>query len=185
MCGSFQSRPGIYNLVFGSKQERLPNRNSWHMKRGAQYYKNAYDSLCQLRASRLQAARDLFYIHCLLYAEREIQSRHHRLFEVFSQARNRRALQASVGRPPSLLHVSTGLPLAWTVVMFMQQFCGVNTIVHVRPRMPSFFGRMLFWLFGRPPPIGSNQTSISHHVTMSLILLLRAKILGARKLGFS
>ncbi|KAI5859003.1 MFS sugar transporter [Tricharina praecox] len=90
----------------------VPESPRWYMKHGTQYYKNAYDSLCQLRESRLQAARDLFYIHCLLHAEREIQNRHHRLFEIFSRPRNRRALQASF------------------IVMFMQQFCGVNTMVH-------------------------------------------------------
>lgn len=69
-------------------------RSRWYMKRGE--YKKAFDSLCQLRNSRLQAARDLFYIYCLLHAERVIDTQHHRYAEMFTVPRNRRALQASV-----------------------------------------------------------------------------------------
>lgn len=67
----------------------------WYMQRGVQNYPKAYAALCELRNSRLQAARDLFYIHCLLYAEREIQTRHQPTVEIFTVSRNRRALQAS------------------------------------------------------------------------------------------
>ncbi|KAA8895488.1 H(+)-myo-inositol cotransporter [Sphaerosporella brunnea] len=88
----------------------VPESPRWYMRRGE--YNKAYNSLCQLRNSRLQAARDLFYIHCLLHAERVIDTQHHRWVEMFTIPRNRRALQASF------------------VVMFMQQFCGVNTSVH-------------------------------------------------------
>ncbi|KAI5797789.1 MFS sugar transporter [Geopyxis carbonaria] len=88
----------------------IPESPRWYIGRGE--YLKAFDALCQLRNSELQAARDLFYIHCLLHAEREIQKKRNRLVEMVRRPRNRRALQASI------------------IVMFMQQFCGVNTLIH-------------------------------------------------------
>lgn len=84
------------------------------MKQGSDHYPQAYKALCQLRNSKLQAARDLFYIHCLLEAEKRTKGNHrNRILELFMVHRNRRALQASL------------------ILMFMQQYCGVNTLVHV------------------------------------------------------
>ncbi|ERS96355.1 hypothetical protein HMPREF1624_07265 [Sporothrix schenckii ATCC 58251] len=86
---------------------------------------DAYNSICRLRYEKVQAARDLFYMHTLLEAEREIlhgknkaakaagESRGHSLIkELFGIRRNRNAVIAS------------------EIVMFMQQFCGVNVIAY-------------------------------------------------------
>lgn len=84
----------------------------WYIKHGR--YKDAFESLCRLRRSKLQAARDLFYIHVLLDAEREVQQKRNRYIEIFTIPRNRRALQASF------------------IVMILQQLCGVNVLAYVR-----------------------------------------------------
>lgn len=68
--------------------------------------------MVRLRHTRLQAARDIFYMNALLEIESEIQGDRNLLLDLFRVPRNRRAAQAS------------GL------VMFMQQFCGVNVIAY-------------------------------------------------------
>ena len=89
------------------------------MKKGK--YLKAYKSLLRLRFTSLQAARDLYYIHCLLEVERTIIGEHNyftRLRELFTVPRIRRATVAA------------------TVVMSSQQFCGINII--------SFYSSTLF-----------------------------------------
>ena len=68
--------------------------------------------MTRLRRTPLQAARDLFYMNALLEIERDIQGSRNLFLDLFRIPRNRRAAQAS------------GL------VMFMQQFCGVNVIAY-------------------------------------------------------
>jgi hypothetical protein len=93
-------------------------------------YPQAFQSLCQLRKTKLMAARDLFCtcfttpqstriypitidIHVLLEAESEVKPNgKFRIMELFTVPRNRRAALASF------------------IVMFMQQFCGVNVIAY-------------------------------------------------------
>ncbi|KAI9736268.1 MAG: hypothetical protein M1834_001154 [Cirrosporium novae-zelandiae] len=75
-------------------------------------YSKAFDSLCQLRNSKLQAARDLFLMNHLLKVEKEIWNESHRFRELFTIRRNRRALIASL------------------ITMFFQQFCGVNVLAY-------------------------------------------------------
>lgn len=82
------------------------------MKKGR--YHDAYSSLCRLRRTRLQAARDLYYIHSQL--EKEDFLRKHgdmahnnymiRLVQLFTVPRIRRATLAS------------------ETVMLSQQLCG-------------------------------------------------------------
>jgi len=60
----------------------------------------------------VQAARDLYYIHVLLEAEKELTHGRNRYLELFTVPRNRRATLAS------------------SIVMIMQQFCGVNVIAY-------------------------------------------------------
>ncbi|KAF7190881.1 putative polyol transporter 6 [Pseudocercospora fuligena] len=84
--------------------------------------KKAYASLIRLRNSRMQAARDLYYIYTQLQEEAKAISsdgiRHthgpgnifHRFFELFTIPRVRRATQAS------------------GIVMIGQQMCGINVI---------------------------------------------------------
>jgi hypothetical protein len=76
----------------------------------------AYHAICRLRHEKVQAARDLFYMHTLLQAERDAMSigSQNRLKEMFTVHRNRAAVLAS------------------TIVMFLQQFCGVNASIPPR-----------------------------------------------------
>lgn len=72
----------------------------------------ALQSLQRLRNSNLQAARDLYYIHVLLEEEKFVTRDKNLFVELFTVPRNRRAALASF------------------IVMFMQQFCGVNVIAY-------------------------------------------------------
>lgn len=88
-----------------------PESPRWYMKKGR--YKEAYVSLCRLRNTPLQAARDLYYIHAQLTIEAEIIGRNNyvtRFFQLFTIPRVRRATLASF------------------VVMIAQQMCGINII---------------------------------------------------------
>ncbi|KDR75660.1 hypothetical protein GALMADRAFT_97411 [Galerina marginata CBS 339.88] len=88
-----------------------PESPRWYMKKGR--YLDAFKSFCRLRNSELQAARDLYYVHCQLLEERAVlkgTSYVSRFFDLFSIPRLRRATLAS-----------------W-VVMIAQQMCGINII---------------------------------------------------------
>jgi len=91
-----------------------PESPRWYLSKNR--HADAYKSLLTLRGQPLLAARDLYYIHVLLEAEREIVPEGKNFFsrfaELFTVPRNRRAALAS-----------------W-VVMFMQQFCGINVIAY-------------------------------------------------------
>lgn len=76
-------------------------------------YLDAYNSFCRLRNSELQAARDMFYVHCQLVEKFKVlegSNYFSRFFELFTVPRIRRATLAS-----------------W-VVMIAQQMCGINII---------------------------------------------------------
>jgi hypothetical protein len=82
-------------------------------------HRKAFDALCRFRNSRLQAARELYYIHAqmeeekLLIAESGVAvnaSLFTRAIELFTIPRIRRATQAS------------------GIVMIAQQMCGINII---------------------------------------------------------
>jgi hypothetical protein len=73
-------------------------------------HRKAFESLAKIRLSHIQAARDVFYMHTLLEAEKSIQRGKWRILELFTVPRNRRAMIGS------------------EVVMFMQQVCSPNTI---------------------------------------------------------
>ncbi|CAI7643106.1 unnamed protein product [Penicillium glandicola] len=85
-----------------------PESPHWYMRQN-QYYR-AYRSICTLRHHKIQAARDLYYMHTLLEAENDMKLGHNKMLELIKVPRNRRAMLAS------------------QIVMFMQQFCGVNVI---------------------------------------------------------
>ncbi|KAK8087032.1 hypothetical protein PG994_002006 [Apiospora phragmitis] len=73
----------------------------------------AFRAICQLRFEKVQAARDLFYMDTLLQVEREAMDiGRSKIKELVTVRRNRNAMLAS------------------EVVMFMQQFCGVNAIAY-------------------------------------------------------
>jgi len=81
------------------------------MKKGL--YHKAYASFKRLRNTDLQAARDLYYVHCQLREEYAITTGSNyivRFLELFTIPRVRRATLASF------------------VVMIAQQMCGINII---------------------------------------------------------
>ncbi|KAM0751462.1 hexose transport-related protein, partial [Meredithblackwellia eburnea MCA 4105] len=88
----------------------LPESPRWLIGRGR--YVEAYKSLCRLRHTKVQAARDLFFIFALLEEEATISTGRNAVVELFAVARNRRACYAS------------------GILMFMQQFCGINVIAY-------------------------------------------------------
>ncbi|RFU29838.1 hypothetical protein B7463_g6503, partial [Scytalidium lignicola] len=88
-----------------------PESPRWYMKKD--HYKDAYKSLCRLRNTELQAARDLYYIHAQLAVEAEVISPGNYLkkfTELVTVPRVRRATLASF------------------TVMIAQQMCGINII---------------------------------------------------------
>ncbi|RPA97130.1 hypothetical protein L873DRAFT_1791185 [Choiromyces venosus 120613-1] len=88
-----------------------PESPRYEMLKGR--HKRAFDSLARLRWTKVQAARDLFYMHTLLKVEAELNKQGgSKLVEFFTVGRNRRAMIGS------------------EIVMFMQQFCGVNVIAY-------------------------------------------------------
>ena len=106
--------PMLLPLIAAAYVFTLPESPRWLLLKARQgktaYYEKAFRSLCRLRHSRLQAARDLFLMHHLLDGEEKIKQNRNRFVELWSVDRNRRALVASL------------------TVMFLQQICGVNVM---------------------------------------------------------
>ena len=99
---------GIPGLIVCFQIFWAPESPRWLISKGR--YDEAFKELCRLRFSPVQAARDLYYIHVLLEAENVMKKGRNRVVEMFTIPRNRNAALAS-----------------W-IVMFGQQFCGVNVI---------------------------------------------------------
>ena len=90
-----------------------PESPRWYMGKGR--HAKAYQSMVRLRYSRVQAARDVFYMHTLLEAESDMKLGQSKLLELVRVPRNRRAMLAS------------------EIVMFMQQVrCHLDLTI---PRM--------------------------------------------------
>lgn len=88
-----------------------PESPRWYMKKNR--YVEAHRSLLKLRNIPLQAARDLYYIHCQLEIEKAIVGKSNyaeRFVQLFTIPRVRRATLASF------------------TVMIAQQMCGINII---------------------------------------------------------
>ncbi|KAH8161293.1 hypothetical protein CIB48_g6957 [Xylaria polymorpha] len=88
-----------------------PESPRWYLTKDR--YTDAYKSILQLRYEKVQAARDLFYMDALLQVEKEsMVVKQSKFKEIFTIRRNRNAAIAS------------------EIVMYMQQFCGVNAIAY-------------------------------------------------------
>ncbi|KAF2639139.1 hypothetical protein P280DRAFT_491058 [Massarina eburnea CBS 473.64] len=87
-----------------------PESPRWYMSKGR--HAAAYRAMTSLRYNKIQAARDLFYMAELLKAEENMKIGQSKIRELWTVPRNRRAMLAS------------------EIVMFMQQFCGVNVIAY-------------------------------------------------------
>lgn len=90
----------------------FPESPRWYLTKDR--HLDAYKAICHLRLSKIQAARDLFYMDFGLKAEREAMyiGKQNRIKEMLTIRRNRNAMIGS------------------EIVMFMQQFCGVNVIAY-------------------------------------------------------
>lgn len=87
----------------------VPESPRWLMKKNR--YPQAWKSLCRLRFTELQAARDMYYVHVQLELERQVMRTDNyfkRFTELFTIPRNRRAT------------------IAASTVMLAQQMCGIN-----------------------------------------------------------
>ncbi|KAI3327899.1 hypothetical protein HD806DRAFT_339226 [Xylariaceae sp. AK1471] len=88
-----------------------PESPRWYLSKDR--HMDAYKSILRLRYEKVQAARDLFYMDTLLQVEKEtMQIKQNKFKEIFTIRRNRNAAIAS------------------EIVMYMQQFCGVNAIAY-------------------------------------------------------
>ncbi|KAK4135632.1 hypothetical protein BT67DRAFT_256629 [Trichocladium antarcticum] len=89
-----------------------PESPRWYLTKDR--HQDAFRAMCRLRFEKVQAARDLFYAYTLLRAEQQAMSigTRARIMELVTVRRNRNALVAS------------------EIVMFMQQFCGINVIAY-------------------------------------------------------
>ncbi|CUM62643.1 uncharacterized protein PRCAT00000197001 [Priceomyces carsonii] len=89
----------------------VPESPRWLMGKGR--HKESFESLSSLRLERIAAARDCFYQYVLLQEEGSYDmSFLRKIIEMFKVRRNR-----------------NGALGAW-IVMFMQQFCGINVIAY-------------------------------------------------------
>lgn len=88
----------------------VPESPRWYIKKNR--YKDAFNSLVQFRNSKIQAARDLYYMALMIEINDRMNEGHNAFWDIFAVGRNRRAFYAS------------------QIVMFMQQFCGVNVIAY-------------------------------------------------------
>ncbi|KAI0181331.1 hypothetical protein GGR52DRAFT_567562 [Hypoxylon sp. FL1284] len=88
-----------------------PESPRWYLTKNR--HRDAFKAISQLRFEKVQAARDLFYMDTLLQIEKEAMNiGQSKIKEFLTIRRNRNAMLAS------------------EIVMFMQQFCGVNAIAY-------------------------------------------------------
>ena len=71
----------------------VPESPRWYMSKNR--YEKAFKALQRFRWSRMQSARDLYYIHKQIAAEYELKEGKNLMKELFAVPRNRRAAQSS------------------------------------------------------------------------------------------
>ncbi|KAH7319651.1 hypothetical protein B0I35DRAFT_450771 [Stachybotrys elegans] len=102
---------GVPALIVCALVYRCLESPRWYLTKNR--HRDAYDAMSRLRHGKIQAARDIFYAHALLEAEAAMSiGRSNKFKEILTIRRNRNAFLAS------------------EIVMFMQQFCGVNVIAY-------------------------------------------------------
>ncbi|KAF2163838.1 hypothetical protein M409DRAFT_25614 [Zasmidium cellare ATCC 36951] len=124
----------------------VPESARWLIKKGQ--HAKAYRSLCRVRNSHLQAARDLYTIHVQIEAEKALflqrkgskegrsSSFFRRAIELFTIPRVRRATQAS------------------GIIMIAQQMCGLNVVafysstIFVNAGFSNIVALLVSWGFG-------------------------------------
>ncbi|KAJ5811687.1 hypothetical protein N7474_007988, partial [Penicillium riverlandense] len=89
-----------------------PESPRWYIKKGR--YADAFKSLCKLRFTKVQAARDLYIMYVQYTQEKEIISKGGRTWKRFGQ----------LFTIPRLRRANT----AASIVMLSQQMCGINII---------------------------------------------------------
>lgn len=92
-----------------------PESPRWYMSRGR--HAKAYQSAVRTRFAKVQAARDVFYMHTLLEAESQMKLGRSKLVELVTVPRNRRAMVAS------------------EILMFMQQVSSQESYLLSRSRL--------------------------------------------------
>ncbi|WFD05410.1 hypothetical protein MVES1_000740 [Malassezia vespertilionis] len=124
---------GIPALFVMAQVYLCPESPRWLM--GKNKYRKAMNSFLRLRTKPLFAARDLYLAHCMLVEENNMRKTKNNIFpfmELFTVPRN---LRATIGA---------------TIVMFGQQFCGVNVIAYYSSSIITDARRMV---------VGDNITS--------------------------
>lgn len=84
---------GVPAIFVMAQVYMLPESPRWLIKKGR--YAAAFKSLCRVRNSELQAARDLYYIHVLVVEEEAVVRGRNLVWELFTVPRVRRATLAS------------------------------------------------------------------------------------------
>lgn len=116
-----------------------------YMSKGRHY--KAYESMVKLRYSKVQAARDVFYMHTLLEAEEELKANKKNIaLELITVPRNRRALIAS------------------EIVMFMQQVRSQRFFLSLPP--PLSVGHPFLLCSSTVNSRTSSAASMSLHITV-------------------
>ncbi len=100
----------VLPLIVCAQVYFCPESPRWLIKKNR--IPKAFDAFRSIRPSEIQAARDLYYCYVNVEIERKVSHGKNMVWELFTVNRNRRAAWAS-----------------W-IVMFGQQFCGVNVIAY-------------------------------------------------------
>ena len=141
-----------------------PESPRWYMKKGR--YQDAYQSFKRLRNSTLQAARDLYYVHCQLEEERAVlagSTYMRRAVELFTIPRVRRATLASwvvmIAQQVSYLSPYVLQDPILTCSVRLSKRCAELTLSHfIRPRSSSKPGTLRDLRSSRPSVLVSSTS---------------------------